>query len=864
MGNKDYKLSIYSRGARPRSPRLRELGGTISVGTSNSAGADSGVLATLSALSKILDWFEEDSNGNIKTKPMADGTERGFYSVAFITAGRPVGSNPDSGGSGTGGISSLTVNLGDISYQGVGTTDVVVNLPAYPTSLPASDVYPWAKQPNKPSYTAAEVGALTQEAADNRYLQISGEVNIAAGTLRLFPGDGTHIAQDDAVPANGRFQLFDVNANCTAGGGDGYLLALHWPSGNYVTQIYADVDNTGAMAIRHRNNQSVWGDWYTIWNAANDGSGSGLDADLLDGYHLEYVLDHARGFDVVAQGAGIDLNTALNNGGLVYNYTTPVWVNGPSGLGYGIVLGILPSGGPGYGLAAQLAWDSEHNVAAGTGDMWFRTRNNLGWCTNWKKVAVQSSANDFIAHGNEFNFVPAGFNNNVWFNYRAVDGSSVTINGYSFGNGAKGLADISAANANISSYLTLSSDIRLASGNGLSVLTTTNAAASINTKSIYVSGSYDGAANEGCISLHHSLDLNRQKSSTSGISFYAPSYNSWIMYMAPPGSGQGPKGNIVAPTGNIVTSWGLRQAIEQASGYGWSWEILSATGTAPMPIMELSAESGELNIRNSLTVGYRYIGTPWKMSTHGLISDEWLRTVGSVGWYSQTYGGGIYMVDSTWVRVYNAKGFWVDNDIYTTTKVIAVGGYQVGTTPDIGWYYSALGSRICAGSSTARGVNVGSLLVSSAWADYTKVPANGIYCKGNIVASGQVASGTASDRRLKRNIRTINNKDTLHILSSLNPVIFEWNDKALTLGGLQGTASSFIAGEYLELLPYAGRKVWDMYDAIYIEQTIPYLVGGWQMHERLLSDHNKRILDLERENKILREEIRKMKRAYGA
>lgn len=29
----------------------------------------------------------------------------------------------------------------------------------FPTSLPASDVYPWAKQPNKPTYTANEVGA---------------------------------------------------------------------------------------------------------------------------------------------------------------------------------------------------------------------------------------------------------------------------------------------------------------------------------------------------------------------------------------------------------------------------------------------------------------------------------------------------------------------------------------------------------------------------------------------------------------------------------------------------------------------------------------------------------------------------------
>lgn len=30
---------------------------------------------------------------------------------------------------------------------------------AIPTSLPASDVYPWAKQPLKPSYMANEVGA---------------------------------------------------------------------------------------------------------------------------------------------------------------------------------------------------------------------------------------------------------------------------------------------------------------------------------------------------------------------------------------------------------------------------------------------------------------------------------------------------------------------------------------------------------------------------------------------------------------------------------------------------------------------------------------------------------------------------------
>jgi hypothetical protein len=60
----------------------------------------------------------------------------------------------------------------------------------------------------------------------------------------------------------------------------------------------------------------------------------------------------------------------------------------------------------------------------------------------------------------------------------------------------------------------------------------------------------------------------------------------------------------------------------------------------------------------------------------------------------------------------------------------ASAGIQVGTTADIGWYI--YNSRVCAGIGTARGVNVGSLLVSDLWADYTKVPVNGAYIKGQI------------------------------------------------------------------------------------------------------------------------------------
>ena len=46
-----------------------------------------------------------------------------------------------------------------------------------------------------------------------------------------------------------------------------------------------------------------------------------------------------------------------------------------------------------------------------------------------------------------------------------------------------------------------------------------------------------------------------------------------------------------------------------------------------------------------------------------IYATSWLRTYGSTGWYSETYGGGWYMSDSDWVRVYNNKGVYTANEI---------------------------------------------------------------------------------------------------------------------------------------------------------------------------------------------------------
>jgi hypothetical protein len=65
---------------------------------------------------------------------------------------------------------------------------------------------------------------------------------------------------------------------------DGHILGMTWTgTSSYGAQIYVDTDPNNIMAFRSRSSAGVWTGWNTVWHTNNDGSGSGLDADLLDG-----------------------------------------------------------------------------------------------------------------------------------------------------------------------------------------------------------------------------------------------------------------------------------------------------------------------------------------------------------------------------------------------------------------------------------------------------------------------------------------------------------------------------------------------------------------------------------------------------
>ena len=52
-------------------------------------------------------------------------------------------------------------------------------------------------------------------------------------------------------------------------------------------------------------------------------------------------------------------------------------------------------------------------------------------------------------------------------------------------------------------------------------------------------------------------------------------------------------------------------------------------------------------------------------------TDTWFRSLGATGWYSATYGGGMYMTDTTWVRTYASKALYVANEIAATGNITA-------------------------------------------------------------------------------------------------------------------------------------------------------------------------------------------------
>ena len=94
-------------------------------------------------------------------------------------------------------------------------------------------------------------------------------------------------------------------------------------------------------------------------------------------------------------------------------------------------------------------------------------------------------------------------------------------------------------------------------------------------------------------------------------------------------------------------------------------------------------------------------------TTSDVYSAGWVRAGGSNGFYCESYGGGIHMTDSTWVRVYNGKQFYVSST--SSDAIHTAGGINASGRIYAGGIMENAGGLNCHGivnSSGANGFNV--------------------------------------------------------------------------------------------------------------------------------------------------------------
>jgi collagen type I/II/III/V/XI/XXIV/XXVII alpha len=138
--------------------------------------------------------------------------------------------------------------------------------------------------------------------------------------------------------------------------------------GNYNAQLAFSSD--GNMYWRDNPGTSN-GSWREVWDSGNDGGGSGLDADTVDGLH---------GTDIVetSNGTSADLNNNLN--AQMFGFSTST-ANRPQNYGQGLT--VVSSGkthNNSNNWATQIAFGTDQN------SMYFRGKTNAGSWNSWRTI----------------------------------------------------------------------------------------------------------------------------------------------------------------------------------------------------------------------------------------------------------------------------------------------------------------------------------------------------------------------------------------------------------------------------------------------------------------------------------------------
>lgn len=611
---------------------------------------DSRYVTSLGVSNDYLTWTK-DSSTNSLTIPYAGVTARlrGFYGGGVTTA--PGTRNliySYNIGSSTSGIfpvvdnanALITMNTHNGNYfhqLGISSNGNLYHRAFNNTALNTTQT--WVKLLTTGNYTETlDNRYYTESEADSRFVNVTGD-NMT-GNLNF---------------KNNTYIYFNDNSNFSIGSNGSIGTYLKYNS-NTLTVT--------SNSLRYNNN--------TVWHAGNDGSGSGLDADLLDGRHRSNLYYGISDF-MIEIGNTISITVAgdVNTYYPVYIYTSGLYDKNV--VGYMSIYKNLGSPTANY----------PGNHSNGTSSLWvsYEYRSKI-WDGNGGYIRTKYMYEGYatlISEVSTFSPLPGIV---VWLR----GGGTQYYIAYSNGSPTASIY-YSETNLNNAEYPVVVAPRTNLGNRGAAIgpVMYTN-----------VTGTLYGNATTAT-TLQTARSIN-------GTNFNG--------------------------SANIVTSyWGTTR----------SFYINSHNSHA-------AGAAVSVNGNGNVTL----------LLPNTISCSDWFRSTGNSGWYHETYGGGIWMTDSTYVKVYNKDWFRSNrfsagnsqDDVYSIA-------YNACATSGSNWCcYSivrqsnyALGIGFTTGNEIWLGTPNTSRVAHSMW---LRVGSGQMNYIGSFVAQGEVTA--YSDVRLKSNI----------------------------------------------------------------------------------------------------------------
>lgn len=490
-------------------------------------------------------------------------------------------------------------------YSNVSSTD--------PNAISAEGGNPYIN----PTYSGRVDWSNSSDKAN--YANSAGSVawnNVTGKPSAFNPAAHTHTVFKNNLMIKGTNGISD-SASIHLGIGDSDT-GFKWISDG-VCQIYANNVAVGQWTSGGMNwfkNPTVNGN--KVWNAGNDGSGSGLDADTLDG-------EHASSFVRAGHYENNDLNK-LDTYSFIRSVNSIVSSTSPKGnTGWYNVIQLVHRNGAADGPSyiGQIALGMTTN----TNDMFFRGKRTDPWKT------VIHSGN--IGNQTVANAYHLRINSNTWSTW--------------YWAGQSGQP----------SWLWGSND-----GTNMYVWNPSNF--NVNTAQYLRS-----LGNQNC-----QTGRTQAYGDVYSYNTYNDNTGSPTTYSSVIGFGRGIAGTVEIAGGwcNTHLYWrSLRDCCED--WFPWRTVLDSSNYTEFInnyywANVKISTSSSTTTSPTVHTLTATRVCAGHNPGIDNSIScSNWFRSSGNTGWYNTTYQGGWYMSDTSWIRAHNGVGIYTSGQIYSSSSI---------------------------------------------------------------------------------------------------------------------------------------------------------------------------------------------------